>query len=60
LAIVAAMFAYLVVDSIDKKQEETAATLRLGQPPGPPGPPADLLMPDVVAPVFSPANSQQS
>jgi len=60
LAIVAAMFAYLVVDSIDKKQEETAATLRLGQPPGPPGPPADLLMRDAVEPAFSPATSQQS
>ena len=60
LAIVAAMFAYLVVDAIDQKQEGTAATLKLGQPPGPPGPPAELLMPDVVAPVFSPASSQHS
>ena len=42
LFIVAAVFAYLVVDSIDKRQEETAASLRLGKFSGPPPAPPNL------------------
>ena len=39
LSIVAAVFAYLVVDAIDKKQEETSAKVNLGKFSGPPPPP---------------------
>jgi hypothetical protein len=46
LSIVAAIFAYLVVDAIDTKQEETSAKLRLGKFAVPPAP--HVLMPDVV------------
>ena len=42
LFIVAAVFAYLVVDVIDKRQEETSTKLRLREFPGPPPPPANL------------------
>jgi len=42
LSIIAAVFAYLVVDSIDKKQEETSGNLRLRSIPGPPPPPPNL------------------
>ena len=49
LSIIAAVFAYLVVDAIDKKQEETSGKLRLREIPVPPPPPANLSMPDVVA-----------
>ena len=48
LSIVAAFFAYLVVDAIDKKQKETSQTLKLAQAAGPPPPPANLAMSDVV------------
>ena len=56
LTVPAAFFAYMVVNSIDKRQEETGAKLKLGQLSGPPPPPADLLMPAA----WSPTNSQQS
>jgi hypothetical protein len=42
LSCVAAVFAYLVVDAIDKRQEETAARLGLGKLSGPPPPPRDF------------------
>jgi hypothetical protein len=42
LTIVAAVFAYLVVDAIDKRQEETSARVKLGAFPGPPPPPPNL------------------
>ena len=50
LAILAAIFAYAVVDEIDRKQEETRGKLKLGAIPGPPPPPADLMMSNGVAP----------
>jgi hypothetical protein len=49
LSIVAAGFAYLVVDAIDKRQEGTSSKLELGKLPGPPPPPTNLSMPEVVA-----------
>lgn len=60
LSVVAAVFAYFVVDLIDERQEETSGKLRLGGLSGPPPPPANLSMPDVAAPLLSPNNSQQS
>ena len=49
LSIIAALFAYLVVDAIDEKQEETSGKLGLGKFSGPPPPPPDTLsMPNVV------------
>ena len=50
LSIIAAVFAYMVVDLIDQRQEESSARLRLGKFSGPPPPPTNLSMPDVVAP----------
>ena len=50
LTIIAAVFAYLVVDAIDKRQEETSSKLGLGNFPVPPPPPTNLSMPDVVTP----------
>jgi len=38
LSIMAAVFAYLVVAGIDKRQEETSAKLKLGKEPLPPPP----------------------
>jgi hypothetical protein len=55
LFIVAALFAYLVVDAIDTRQEETRAKLQLGKVPGPPPPPP---MPHVAAPAYDLSNSQ--
>jgi membrane protease YdiL (CAAX protease family) len=49
LSILAALFAYLVVDAIDKRQEETSARAKLGTFPGPP-PPPNLSVPDLLAP----------
>jgi uncharacterized protein DUF4328 len=43
LSIIAAILAYLVVDAIDKRQEETTAKLNLKQFPAPPSP-AELQM----------------
>ena len=60
LSILAAVFAYLVVDAIDKRQEETAGKVKLGQFSGPPPPPPNLPMLGVVAPAASPSSSQQS
>ena len=48
LSILAATFAYLVVDAIDKRQEETAGKV-LGRFTGPPPPPTNLQMSEVVA-----------
>src|ERR1051326_1912056 len=42
LSFIAAVFAYLVVDEIDKRQEETGAKLNLGKFSGPPPPPANF------------------
>ena len=42
MSIIAAIFAYLVVDAIDRKQEETIAKLHLGKFPTLPPPPPDL------------------
>src|SRR5262249_16052006 len=47
LSIIAAVFAYRVVDAIDKRQEETIRKINLGKFSGPPPPPTDLSMPDV-------------
>jgi len=47
LSIVAALYAYLVVDSIDERQEATSEKLRLGGFAEPPPPPTDLSMPSV-------------
>jgi hypothetical protein len=48
LSIVAAVFAYLVVDAIDKRQEEASETLKLGKFSVPPFPPANLPISNVV------------
>ena len=48
LFIVASVFAYLVVDAIDERQEETSVKVKLGKFSGPPPPSANLLMSDVV------------
>ena len=50
LSIVAAGFAYLVVNAIDKRQEETSAKVKLGNFSGPPPPPPNLPVSDAVAP----------
>lgn len=42
LYIVAAAFAYLVVDAIDKRQEQTSGRVRIGAYSGPPPPPINL------------------
>ena len=50
LSVVAALLAYLVVDAIDDKQEETTRKMKLGRFSEPPPPPENLRMPDVLAP----------
>ena len=50
LSILAAVFAYLVVDSIDKRQEETSGKGQLPSFPTPPPPPTYPPLSDVVAP----------
>jgi uncharacterized membrane protein len=45
LYVVAAVLAYLIVDAIDKRQEETSVKVRLGNFSAPPPPPANLSMP---------------
>ncbi len=45
LSIVAAVFAYLVVAAIDKRQEEISWKVKPGNFSGPPPPPANLSMP---------------
>ena len=46
LSIIAALFAYLVVDDIDKRQEETSVKLKLGKYMGPPPAPYNIPMSD--------------
>jgi heme/copper-type cytochrome/quinol oxidase subunit 2 len=58
LSIVAALLAYLVVEAIDQKQEETSKKLKLKEFPEPPPPPTNLPPSDVV--VSAPGNFQQS
>lgn len=60
LFIIAACFAYIVVSSIDKRQEETSQRLGLGKYAMPLPPPTHMPMPDVVTPTSEPANFQQS
>jgi hypothetical protein len=48
LSIIAAVLAYLVVDDIDKRQEETSRKLGLGKFPGPPPAPYNVPMQDPV------------
>ena len=50
LSIVAAFFAYMVVNAIDKRQEETSQMIKLGRFSEPPPPPTSLHVPEVVAP----------
>lgn len=59
LSIVAAIFAYMIVDLIDQRQEESSARQQLGKFSGPPPPPANLSMPDVVTSASGPNISQQ-
>lgn len=60
LSLIAALFAYVVVDAIDKKQEETIAKLKLSKFPGPPPPPPNLAMGGVVVSTAGHHNPQQS
>jgi hypothetical protein len=60
LSIIAAIFAYLVVDLIDKRQEETSGKLRFGGFAVPPPPPANLSTSGVASPATSPSSAQQS
>ena len=57
LFIAASIFAYLVVDAIDQKQEETSQKIKLGKFAEPPLP---VPMSDFVASVPGPSYSQQS
>jgi hypothetical protein len=50
LSIFAAIFAYMVVTEIDKRQEETGAKTQLGNLSGPPPPPTNMPYPNVVSP----------
>ena len=50
LGILAAVFAYLVVDAIDKRQEETSGRTQLPKFPTPPPPPSYPPLSDVVTP----------
>jgi uncharacterized protein DUF4328 len=47
LSIVAAVFAYRVVDAIDKRQEETSRQVNLGKFSGPPPPPTNIPVSEV-------------
>ena len=53
LSIVAAVFAYLVVDAIDKRQEETSRKVNFDKPSGPPPPLPFPPVSDAVAPMSS-------
>jgi hypothetical protein len=44
LSILAAIFAFVVVQGIDKRQEEASGKAKLGNFSGPPSPPANLPM----------------
>lgn len=50
LSIIAAFFAYMVVNAIDKRQEETSERIKLGRFAEPPPPPTSLPIPEIVAP----------
>ena len=50
LSILAAVFAYLVIDAIEKRQEELSEKFGLGKFSGPPPPPTDLPLSNVLAP----------
>jgi len=50
LSVVAALLAYVVVDLIDDRQEETSAKVGLGKFSGPPPPPQNLPLSDALAP----------
>ena len=50
LSVVAGLLAYMIVDLIDDKQEETSGKMRLGKFSGPPPPPTNVPMSEVVAP----------
>jgi hypothetical protein len=50
LSILAAVFAYLVVDAIDKRQEETSGRTQLPQFPTPPPSPSYPPLSDAVTP----------
>jgi len=58
LSVVAAVFAYVVVDTVDKQQEETSQKLKLGAFPLPPPPPANLPPSDAGTPLPIPNNPQ--
>ena len=60
LSIIAALFAYLVVDAIDNRQEETSGKLGVQKFTGPPPPPPRLTMPDVAPATPGQFNSQQT
>ena len=51
LSVIAALLAYLIVDLIDDKQEETSGKMKLGKFSGPPPPPTNVPMSEVVAPM---------
>ena len=51
LAILAAVFAYMVVQAIDERQEETSQKLGLGRYPAPPPPPASLSIQNEINPM---------
>jgi hypothetical protein len=53
---VAAVFAYLVVDAIDKRQEEASARVLTDPFSGPPPPPSNLQMLDLATPAGGPNN----
>lgn len=50
LSVVAGLLAYLIVDLIDDRQEETSGRMRLGKFSGPPPPPTNVPMSEVVTP----------
>ncbi|HEX5964551.1 MAG TPA: DUF4328 domain-containing protein [Pyrinomonadaceae bacterium] len=60
LFITAAVFAYLVVDAIDKRQEEARGKLNLATLTGPPPPPTALTIPEAVTLTPSPNDSPAS
>ena len=51
LSVVAGLLAYMVVDLIDDRQEETSGKMRLGKFSGPPPPQTNVPMSEVVAPM---------
>jgi Domain of unknown function (DUF4328) len=59
LSIIAAVFAYVVVDLIDQKQEEASGKLSVGRFTGPPPPPVNLSMSEVVTSTPAANTSQE-